>query len=539
MQNMLEWLTPLIKEAELSTESFINAVGLNRTLFYRGTKSPQKLSDDVLKKMAQVLGFDQERETQLFAFKQMPDPVEQKIRNLINEIVFTSNSSTSNSQAEFSYYEKNNSDTLKLSAESLANLMVSKALNQISRSSGCGVHHSLHVTIYNCVSESVLSTLSDLFYSLENASNIPGDTQSLRIAHFIHPQTNSSDNYVLSRLTLMKKLTPMTSMFSDYSYLEERLGNPIWDKNDDLCLIRYRCRKLDSGNDYVDNYFLLNVSKGHEAYVTSFDDEHLYRYFRMDARGLSFESMPKIGALNMNLKLFEASLNHRKILVTHNYCFDNIPRSMWQDVFDRAVPEVKQILAHVCDPRNFFSGLDTEQKLDLGLEFLGKRAEANDKHEVVNILFAWGLEEFVSKRYISDCDIPINPENPSIRLGEKIRFEPKAIVFQLRETQKRLGDKAEPRHQKYYLVRHFSKTHNNPIMLFENEFMLSYNPRSNHVLDGTRIVEEKEAINAIFQYVYNELIDKRNDTDSFLMSDDEAFTYIERLIQRLNTHYNL
>jgi len=534
--DMQEFLTSIIKESRYgSIESFISAAGLNRSLYYRGIREPKKFfSDEHLQKMASVLNLNDEQKKQLFELRELPDPIQGKINKLIYEILF-SNPYAYNPENlfEFDLYESNKNKNvedavLKMSSGLLAKHIIKNATTQKNENQTGHYRHSFHVIIYNCVDELILSALSELFLSLE--SGVPdSDIVSLRIAHFMRPQGDD----VLGRLEFLKKLMPMITMFSDYSYDEKKLENPIWNENDNLCLIKYRCYNINDEKDSVYKYFLLNATKENKIYITSFDEEHIYKYFRIDARTFTFGSKTINDALDATYIYLKASTSNKKILFHYDFCFDNIIKNSWDDLFKRASAQAKEIIAYISDPGNFHSDLNVEQKIAVGLENIGKRYDVDDKMEAINILFIAGLDEFIKNKYISDFAIGLPGDQERVKIGELIQFTEAEILSHLKEVQKQLGDNTPQNKQRYYFVRNYFRTQLNSFIMFQNNFFVPCSPRSIHRLDGASYYEEKDIINVIFTYILEELIDKRNAPDSILMSDKEAFEYLERHIKEL------
>jgi len=530
---MQEFLAPIIKKSKHSIESFISAAELNRSLYYRGIREPKKFfTDENLHKMASVLKLTEEQEKQLFELRELPDPTQGKINKLIYEILF-SNPYAYNPENlfEFNLYEKGEDIVRQMSPELLSKYIIQNSIANIEKKYPqiklC--RHSFHIIIYNSVSESILNALSEFFLSLEKESP-KSDITSLRIAHFMQPQEKD----VFSRLNFFNKIMPMISIFSDYSYDEEILSDPIWNANDNLCLIKYKIHDVNDQKNSFIKYFLLNITNENKIYMTSFDDEHIYKYFRIDARTFTFGRKSVNNALETTYKYLKASVSSKKILLHSDFCFDNIAQKSWKEVFNRASEQVKGKIAYICDPENFHSDLNIEQKIAVGLENIGKRYDVNDAMEAINILFAAGLDEFIKNQYISDFDI-FSPDDQNIKIGELVKFNTTEIICHLKEIQKQLGDNAPPNKQRYYLVRNYFKTILNSFVMFQDNFFAPLSPKSMHRLAGASYYEEKDVINVIFAYVLNELIAKRNAPDSILMSDNEAFEYIEMHIKTLET----
>ena len=530
--DLLEWLTPLIRDANLTTESFIQAAKLNRSLFYNGVKEPKKFSSTHMENIAIALNLSDAQKHQLFSFQEKPTPEQTELKRIAENILFSEPAIFDMDTTEYSFYESSSEIIGTYTSKLLAKQIVEKSFEQNLVVGSVGFHHSFHVTIYNCISEIMILALASLFYHLEKYLEKPS-TVSLQVNHIIHQQKEN----LIDRLNLYKTLLPLRSTLSDYSCFEGDIENPIWSKNDDMCLIQYRVMKANNEDALNTKYFLLNLYNEEAAISTSFDDVHLYKYFLVDAKGKRFKNIPVNSALNTNIQAYEAAVSHKEFLFHYDFCFHDIAKEYWLKVLERVKeysPEDKKQIANIMDPQNFYSGLDDMQKIVLGIDYIGKRHDITSLNGSVSILTAFGLSEFTNKRYISDLAIPVKSEDGKVEtmLGEKMRFEPEEIVEHLRKVQKQLGDKAESNKRKYYLVKHRTQIRGHSYLLFKGKFLWVTSPHSLHIIDGGINFNETGVINAIC-YKMEDLIAKRNDPDSILMTDNEAFDFVEMLIERL------
>jgi hypothetical protein len=514
MEDMLSFITNHIKRNGKTTEGFIEDARLNHSQFYRGVKEPKKVfKKEDMERIATALCLDASEKAKLFSFR---DQAESK---LIESILFSDPGFAEIADLSNYYFYEGGSNVQKMNAETLArNMAFLPFPGEKAPPEG---RDSFEVSVVNCLNYSMLAALAGVFSAIEKGSGeFPG--ASVRIRHYFPPQSNSTAD----RLSLMQTLTPMLSMFSGYHYCETVLNHPVWGADSNLCVIRQK-RTAPNATPLCRHY-LLNINATGKFHAAIFDSPHLYEYFRVDAGDL--EKTAGYSALNLNAKLLEATLSHKKVMFHKDPCVDNIQIHLWSNVFARANEELKHSLARVIDPENYYAGLNDEQKLTFGLNFIEKRFLANEQTNAVNILQASGLDEFVRNRYTRDFSGLI-PDGcgKMIPLGSLMPFTGEEAREHLAYVKANLGDR-NPQGQQFYILRHFSPINANTLLIFQDAFIMAASLESYHPLDGTALYEETACVNAIYSYVMEEVIAKRDALGSILMSDAEAENYIDMLI---------
>jgi len=532
MEEMLSFLSRSIKENGISTDDFIQNSGLNRSQFYKNVKDAQRFSDEDLNRMSSALMLNEEQKSYLFSFKYAVGSESDEIKKRIKNILFTH--SNKNICDEFNFYDPIEGGIFKWPADTLANYIVNK-LWPAPPEDSILMHNSIHITIYNCKSIDILSTLTELFATIEKKIN-DNSSSSLRIAHFINELETKS---LFQEFEFFEKILPMMSMFSDYTYKRRSLEFPIWNKCNDLCLIKYEKKfkkyKKDP-NEYESQtrFLVLNMNRESKCQVAAFEKKYMYDFFRQDAKGLTFDSPFGNNPLYISKTFFETSVTHKKIMFNYDLCFDDIDIAHWRNLFSEIKDsKIRVLLARELDPRNYYDVYDRDQKIEFALEYIGKRYKSNIENSAITIISAKGLAEFTERRYINDLNIPVISSEGEFMLGKEFAFSSTVVKEILTEIKKHLG---ENNGQRFYITKPVSQKQPYVFCLFKDAYLWSRSLDSIHVIDKDSFYSEKKVVNAIFSYIETELIAKREEPASELMSDSEAEEYIDKLIKKCDVN---
>ena len=71
------------------------------------------------------------------------------------------------------------------------------------------------------------------------------------------------------------------------------------------------------------------------------------------------------------------------------------------------------------------------------------------------------------------------------------------------------------------------------IVIFQDAFMWALSPHSLHLLNSTDCFTETGTVNAFYDFITEQVIARRNEPEGTLMSDKEAYGYIDMLIQQV------
>ena len=540
----LSFMSGLIKEKGLTTEGFIDKAGLNKSQFYRGAKEPDKyFTDTDLLNMAKILELDDNQKSILFSYKIKKDPEHNEINNWIHKIMYTDPyEHKAEDRYDFDCYEKStdnsNPNIMKRSDKTLAKYIVDLCSDPDAE---VKLHHSIHITIFNCYNREKLSALSNLFLEIEK--DILGKDISLRINHFLNVSTEQIESKtIIDKLEQLYIIMPLISTFTDYNILERNLSFPIWNKDDDLCLIKYELQnpKAEKDKKVKCNYFILNMNRKGKCYVLLLlgeNQKYIYDYFRIDAWGLSFDKKSNNNLLNVNVSIYEYAINHKKIVYYDTLCFDNIRQDYWEVLKNTIDLKFKEALTNILDPNGILGSFSIEQKLQYGIEYIGKRYKENEKMGAINIISAIGLAEFAKNGYIADLniDVSINADSEKVILGDNIKFDSIVVGEILTEIKDRLGKNVKNEgYQEYYILKPRSLNKQYSFSIYQNKNIWPLSPESLHRFDKLALYEDPDVANAMYSYIIDEIINKQNNPESIIMSKDEASTYIDRLIENLN-----
>jgi hypothetical protein len=540
-ERMLAFLTKLVKDRGLSVSEFIEQSGLNRSQFYACVKEPQKFDDDDLVQMTRVLKMSEDERKSLFAYKEITDPeykqVIQKAKNIITADPYAYQH---DGEYGFEYYEQGTNGSRKWSASALAMHMVDALADDEEEA----LHHSIHVTVFNCLSRSISFALSNLLAQMEEyiAQKNRHNSTSVRIAHYIN---RTFSECTLQKVDFLEIIMPYLSMVADYQYREALLERPIWSGQNDLCMIKYEKKtKKKEPRDKTETkntgFFLLGFNRKEKCYVLALDQEqrHAYDFFSVDAKGLSFDRTTNNSSLNVNEAILKFTIARKKILYHHDLCFDNIDQIHWERVFSNISENTREAVADVLDPKNLYAGFSAAQKLSFGIDYIGRRFQENEKNGAVNIISAIGLAEFAHNGYIADFALEIPVEDGVLDLREKLQFDPSGVYSILEDVKNHIaGNKSSSAGQKYYLLRPKTVARPYSFCIFQDAAIWMTSPESRHALDSASFYEETDVVNAIFDYIMEEIVGKQDEPDSDLMQDDEAVGYVQALMDRIKEQH--
>jgi hypothetical protein len=543
MEDFLSFLSKHIKASGMSVDEFVSKCGISRAKFYRFVKEPERFKKATLDKMAQLLKFDEADKKHLFEFISHTNTIPNSMDSMIYSYIYSEPSSLKNDEFfEFEYYDNDSDGVRKLSAKALADAVYKTGISKDDPADCGNYHHSFNVYIYNCTSESILSSLAGLFYSLENKimyslkSEGLIDSVTTQFSHFLGFQSSRLNN----KLDLLKKITPILSNFNDYNYYFEEIESPVWTAKNDICVISY-CKTNKKGGDEQLQYFVIKSDESGKLYVSPLgNNRYLYEFFAVDAMNF-FSRLPsgkrKMSAsdspMSANLIAYTLSLKHTKATIHYDLCFDNIDHSVWLSAFNRADSVSKAILAAILDSQGAMSGLSDNQKITQVLEYIGNRYKVLEETEAVSIMSSIGLKELVKKGYIRDLDVELQGPNGIFVLGELFRFDKSELVGMLKAVKSRLGATASSKTQRFYLEKQLTPTNKNSIAVFQDSSLIVFSPQSVHLLDAMTFFDDPEAANAFYSFISNTLIKNRGEFESPLMSDEAAVEFIDELIASL------
>jgi hypothetical protein len=217
-------------------------------------------------------------------------------------------------------------------------------------------------------------------------------------------------------------------------------------------------------------------------------------------------------------------MNTKKVLVHISLCFDNVDPDILQELFDNN-PDKHNHIVNVILGSNYTDVKYSSSVLNGLLSVMKQRYVVGEKNGAINLIYSSGLRKFVSDRVTFETR------------DFGIEFEAKQITRQLMNIRERLNHSAAGK-QSYYIIKSDSLLPDNSYdrfnyyVCFKGDSAFFASPKTMEYFSGV-IIGDVAFSNDFYGYL-SSLVERRNESDSKIMNDDEARTFIDSLIASLN-----
>ena len=515
MNNMRDFVSFYLKRKGIGIDDFLALCGIGRSMFYRFLKEPYRFSDEQLEAMAKSIEIPEKEKAKLLAFKsdcRPADSISKEIEDEIRDILFSNPSEFRVNKSDFEYYDFDKKRTYVTDADGLVD-MLSEHIAQIERPDENCLEG--YFTIYNCATAQKVSRVYDLLSGLK--SRLRKKFMVSRIIHYVDYQKND----LLSKLKMLKANLPLYSTFNDYHLINTDLSEHPWAGRVDFITLKYGRQTVSGTSDW--RYMVVNIEHARRAYAYSTDNYQLYKFLAcgMDEQGADFEfDASPIEVNEFFKKQFSVT---KRITITLEPCLDSIIPTIWHNLIERVKngPNLKMI-RKVLDSSGSYTMYSDAQFFDFLVNSLKSRFEICEKNETIFILTIDGLETFVKQKMMTE----------TLMLDET--FTREEARLQLEHIKSRLGDAAASGQESFYIFNARLKQPMYRCIILKNNLFSACSPQNTNHLIATTTLQDKAIANAMYNFIVYEMIDKRDNADSLLMSDSEAGVLLDKLISRMS-----
>ncbi len=561
MENLLSFLTGILRQKRMTVDEFCRRIGISRQKFYRFVREPRRFTDEQVLRIIETLSLDSADTVQLRAYirpaeKKDPAADSADYSDMITGII------TRHLSREFSVMTANIEYTeagKPVTMESPATL--ARIMSAFEETADGSDHHDFVISIFNCVPEqscgeqgsdsAAVLTIARIVRELEQLINT-GPEPLVHIRHYLsrmqcralEVRDPGDKKAMLYNLRLLDALLPLLSAAEDYSIDQSAVRRQSWPEHLNYCLIRHSC---GSGTEY----FVLSFSADGGCRACRLGTEevsHIYRFLECDNQGKDEGASERKSTGNPNQLFYQLDAQSRFALIHPDLCFDDIPREMWMALFeevesrsDRAVYETA--FRNLMDPYDQYSFLSFRDLVEAALNMLEQRINAGEKNNKIVICHSDGLAHLARTGVILDLitdeiDLTGGSWSPS-----PVRF-PAPLVRQLLEVVRASivrrcsassSDPLEYDWLNYYILNPKFPCPEISLVIYKDLGVVPIYNMGRHKNRVSGLFPNPAIAALMYDYVVNTMIRKRGERLlSDILSDEHSLALIDRLIATLD-----
>ena len=519
MNAVLNFIQERLK-SQRSTISFFlkNNQRYNRSSFYRLMNEPSRITEEDIIYISEALKLN---ETEVSSFRSIvkgtqSSAINEEQTESITDLIYSTPSFYKNEPSKVEFFS--NRYNLSRSIRTYNEIIGDISLNQISE---------ITIQIYNCISQTSMSSIYEFFKELRNRINEKSNVK-------VHVEQLLSAGKIndISKLSLILKIAHNV-MFPDYKlFFDKSLAGGSFMQQcnalENFMIIDFK-PSLVKSKDVSDSYLIFRLSNysAQKDYCLETDDRLVFYYYQSMFENSKAISQPEqrvssVNAVEINEAISTYKQPYKKLIIKGDPSLDSILPEIW----DELLKNVQQS-GYIDNLREFRKKIDPENKyiyksdvefFQSQIDCLRTRFVNNEYIGAENYYDIRSFQKFVQEGYFSDTGKDI------IILSDKMRK--KQLLYMLgciyadkNADEKSRGNKTQNkdiRQQHFYFFNSDNVTSDLFILIWNTEGICIVNTRCIDFLNANFLCTDKNIAGLLYEIINNSSDKKRlSYTDSF------------------------